>query len=618
MSTAIRILGTALALSAAACGHGAEMAEPPTAAGGETEAREVDWQTWGPAAFDRARAEDRLILVDVGIEGCVACRWMYEDTYQDARVIERLRASFVTIQVDADVRPDVGERYLRWAWPALIFLAPDGTQVHAIQGNSRPRNFIPVLDELVARQRAGTLGGDVPLATTPLPEERELSPICRQGIARLDRRRVPEGGWGGAYLDGRPLLHGLRRSASFAEPSREAHVLASLELQATLIDPVWGGLFLGAYGPERESVIAEKRAMQTAWALQAFAHAHHRTGDARWLEHARAVDRYLRGMLMAEDGTFFSSQHAPITPNGMSGSDYYRLDDAGRRGIGVPPIDHGSFTDQNGQLVEAYARLYEATGDEAWLSVARTTADRILATRRTDRGYLIQSARSQRVEADVRHRRFSEDRGLYLRPQARFGLGILALHGVTGEPSYLDAARAIADALDALEDPEGGGFFSAPAPSSHGLARHKPLQENIAAARFLLRLAVYTHDDAARARAERTLRAVLTDGARRRGPVTEGTMALEELLVGPVELSVVTSDRDDPRARALFAAGLRVYEPRKALHFEAPGRYPEYDRPTVHVCTWDSCSPPIENPEAIAATVAQMSRVGPDSACAVE
>lgn len=603
-----------------AASPGASSPEPGRSTpGGELAADEVgavEWREWGAEAFAEARGQDRLVLVDVGIEGCVACRWMYEDTYQDARVVERLRANFVAIQVDADVRPDIGERYLAWAWPALIFLAPDGSQVFAIRGNKRPRNFIPVLDELIARQRAGTLESDAPLVTTPLADERELAPVCREALARLDARQVEGGGWGGAYLDGRPLLHGLRRSASFGEASREAHLMRSLELQAGLIDPVWGGLFLGAYGRERQNVVPEKRAMQTAWALQAFAHALHRTGDERWLAHARDVDRYLRGMLMAEDGTFFSSQHSPVTPAGMSGSAYYRLDDAARRRVGVPPIDHGSFTDQNGQLIEAYARLYEATRDDTWLNVALRTAQRVLATRRTAEGFFVQSAPTESVGADARHRRFTEQTELFLRPQARFGLGLLALYGVTGEASYLEAARGIAGALVALEDGDEGGFFSAPPQASPGLVPHKPLEQNIAAARFLLRLSIYDHDDDARARAERTLRAVLSESARSRGgPMTEGTMALEELLVGPVEISVVTSDPSDARAQALFAAGLAVYEPRKALHFEAPGRYPDYDRPTVHVCTWEACSPPIEDPAAIAGTVAEMSPVSDDAAC---
>lgn len=615
-------LVSVFALALVGCGRSApppEVAdEASVTPGGEvaSSADSIEWREWGAEAFAEAREQDRLILVDVGIEGCVACRWMYEDTYQDARVIERIRENFVAIQVDADVRPDIGERYLAWAWPALIFLDADGRQVHAVRGNKRPRNFVPILDELLARRSAGTLGAEAPLVVTPLADDRELAPVCVEALARLDARQVEAGGWGGAYLDGRPLLHGLRRSASFGEPSREAHLLASLEQQAGLIDPVWGGLFLGAYGRNRENVVPEKRAMQTAWALQAFAHALHRTGDERWLTHAGNVDRYLRGMLMADDGTFFSSQHSPITPSGMNGSAYYRLDDAGRRAVGVPPIDHGSFTDQNGQLVEAYARLYEATQDDGWLSVARRTADRVLATRRAEAGYLTQAVRSETVDGDARHRSFDEHRGLFLRPQARFGLGALALYGVTGDAAYLDAARGIADALTALEDERHGGFFSAPAAASPGLAPRKPLEENIAAARFLLRLAAYTHDDDARARAERTLRSVLTPEARRRsGPMTEGTMALEELLVGPVEISVVTTDPTDARAQALFAAGLRVYEPRKALHFEAPGRYPTYEQPTVHVCTWEACSPPIQDPAEIAAVVAEMSPVSPDAGC---
>jgi hypothetical protein len=40
----------------------------------------------------------------------------------------------------------------------LIFLAPDGTQVLGVRGNRLPRNFIPILNDLIAKHEAGALG----------------------------------------------------------------------------------------------------------------------------------------------------------------------------------------------------------------------------------------------------------------------------------------------------------------------------------------------------------------------------------------------------------------------------------------------------------------------------
>jgi uncharacterized protein len=112
-----------LPLLVASCGAPASPAVPPPPAQAQ-----IEWQPWGPAVFERARREGRLVLVDVGIEGCTACRWMYEDTYRDPEVVRRVRERFVPVAVDADVQPDLGERWRRWGWPATIVLTPDGEQ----------------------------------------------------------------------------------------------------------------------------------------------------------------------------------------------------------------------------------------------------------------------------------------------------------------------------------------------------------------------------------------------------------------------------------------------------------------------------------------------------------
>ena len=57
----------------------------------------------------------------------------------DETVIDLVNTHFMPIEVDAEARPDIGERYSDWAWPATIFLAPDATQVLAIRGRRLPR-----------------------------------------------------------------------------------------------------------------------------------------------------------------------------------------------------------------------------------------------------------------------------------------------------------------------------------------------------------------------------------------------------------------------------------------------------------------------------------------------
>jgi uncharacterized protein YyaL (SSP411 family) len=177
----------------------------------------------------------------------------------------------------------------------------------------------------------------------------------------------------------------------------------------------------------------------------------------------------------------------------------------------------------------------------------------------------------------------------------------------------LDAARTITRAMQgALEDPRAGGFFASPAAasaSSRPGAPEKPIYENIVAARALHLVSVHAHDASLDGVAERTLRSI---GPRAGGAVL--ALAVQDISLGPVEVSVVGTS-DDPRAAALHRAALRVYEPRKAVHFEGPGRYPARGRASVYVCTRTSCSSPIDEPAAVAAAVARASADAGRVAC---
>src|SRR5438270_299738 len=94
----------------------------------------VHWHPWGDAAFARARAEDKPILLDIGAVWCHWCHVMDGESYEDARVAEVLNADFVCIKVDRDERPDVDTRYQRavqaltgqGGWPLTAFLTTEG------------------------------------------------------------------------------------------------------------------------------------------------------------------------------------------------------------------------------------------------------------------------------------------------------------------------------------------------------------------------------------------------------------------------------------------------------------------------------------------------------------
>jgi hypothetical protein len=600
-----------LALIVAACGGGGGGAARPRLASPRAT---IEWQRWGAAVFDRARSANRLVLVDIGIEGCTACRWMYEDTYRDPAVVRRVREHFVPVAVDANVRPDLGARWQRWGWPATIVLTPDGERVLALRGNRRPRSFVPILDALIARQAAGRLQGEGGVRVVAAEPAGELGALCGASVARMATLAEPgRAGYGGPmhHALGAPVRWELFRGHATGETARTEHALATLTGYARMIDPVWGGIFV-ASGPDFEHPIPEKRTAHQASVLAAFAEAYAITGARRWLDAALAIDRYLREWMRAEDGTFFATQEdeAPSLPPGMSARDYYALPDAARRRHGVPPIDHAVYTDQNARVIEAYVRLHQATGERSHLEVARRAADALRRARQRPEGWVSQSGPSEPLRRDERMRAFAPEERAFLAPQGPFGLALLALHSVTGEPRWLEAARRIAAGLERLEGPDGGFFASEASPTHSLIGRHRPLEGNLSAARFLDRLGWITHDQALRERARRTVRAVVSRArlARMRTRASLVAQVLEEDLYGPVELTIL-GDPSDPAARALFEAAARTYEPRAVVRYEAPGaRYPDPGRPAVFACTDTACSSPLFEPAAVQAAMRGLAR----------
>src|ERR1022692_4277152 len=93
----------------------------------------VDWYPWGPEAFEKARQEDKPILVSIGYSTCHWCHVMEKESYEEAATAAVMNQYLVNIKVDREERPDVDKIYMtavsvltgQGGWPLNIFLTPD-------------------------------------------------------------------------------------------------------------------------------------------------------------------------------------------------------------------------------------------------------------------------------------------------------------------------------------------------------------------------------------------------------------------------------------------------------------------------------------------------------------
>src|SRR5215475_3828976 len=94
----------------------------------------VDWYAWEEEAFERARLEDKPILLSIGYRACHWCHVMEDESFEDEAIAQLMNDNFINIKVDREERPDLDAIYMNavqmmtgsGGWPMTVFLTPDG------------------------------------------------------------------------------------------------------------------------------------------------------------------------------------------------------------------------------------------------------------------------------------------------------------------------------------------------------------------------------------------------------------------------------------------------------------------------------------------------------------
>jgi hypothetical protein len=574
-----RVAAALAAIVLAACSSSPEPAPPPA------------WQPWSAAVFERAQQEQRLVLLELGTTWCHWCHVMEERTWGDAHVRAILAADFVTAKADADRRLDLATRYQDYGWPATIVFDANGRELWKLRGFLAPGPMAAQLRRLVDDPRplpaeAGTEAGTG--AAAPAAAGGALSAdVERELLERFDLLYDREhGGFGSVHkyldADAAELLLEQARTGSAEAAARLRQTLAA---ELRLHDPVWGGVYQYSHGGVWDHPHYEKIASRQLADLRAYSLAFAFIGDEAYLRAAHGVFRYLRDFLRTPDGAFWASQDADAR-RGEHAGDYFALDDAGRRAIGVPAIDRHVFARENGQFVQGLCALYAVSGDPEVLAVATAAARWILAHRRLDDGAF--------AHGD------DDAGGPFLADSLAMGRALLDLAEVTADAEWLDAAERTLQAIARSFAPAAPGRGFATAAGDGLLPVAVDRAETIALARFANLLHRRTGSDAARGVAAAAMAyAAAPAVALQRGLPADLLLADRELRRAPVHV-VVLGRRDDPAAARLFAAALGYAPAYRHVEWLPPGastrdgvQFPPSDSAVAFVCGETTCSPPI-------------------------
>jgi uncharacterized protein YyaL (SSP411 family) len=298
----------------------------------------VDWYPWGPEALERARAEDRPILLSVGYSACHWCHVMEHESFEDAETARLMNDWFVPVKVDREERPDIDSIYMsavqqmtgRGGWPMTVFLTPDGSPFYGgTYYPPEPRYGMPSFQQVLAGvndawvNRRGQVDESAEALTQAVREGTDLRPppgaldpsLLDRAFASLAQRFDPAwGGLAGAPKFPQPLT--LEFALRTWKRTGDADALRFVEV--TLRRMASGGMYdhLGG-GFARYSVDAhwlvphfEKMLYDNALLVQVYLHAWQATGSPEYRAVADDVLRWVVNEMTSPEGGFYSALDA--------------------------------------------------------------------------------------------------------------------------------------------------------------------------------------------------------------------------------------------------------------------------------------------------------------------
>lgn len=305
----------------------------------------VDWYPWGQEALQRAKKEDKPILLSVGYSACHWCHVMEHESFSDPDVAKIMNSNFINIKVDREERPDIDAIYMKaltkmtggGGWPLTVFMTPDlkpffaGTYFPKENKIGQP-SFKKVLNIVIKGWREdrkeidatsnhvlSMLSKDTPVARKEAPKS---SKAIKEGVETL--LYYKDAHWGGlghstkfpfpTVLDLFMRIDQAKLSNIAEEKRQSIHKYITLTLnkmaQGGIHDQIGGGFC--RYSTDSKWLIPhfEKMLYDNAMMPKCYLNGYKITKSRYWANVARdSIDFVLRD-LAAKEGYFYSSLDA--------------------------------------------------------------------------------------------------------------------------------------------------------------------------------------------------------------------------------------------------------------------------------------------------------------------
>ena len=341
----------------------------------------VDWFPWGDEAFEKAKADDRPILLSVGYSSCHWCHVMAHESFEDGPTATIMNKLFVNVKVDREERPDVDAIYMdavqalsgRGGWPMTVFLAPDGRPFFAgTYFPNSPRHGMPSFTQILESvhdlwlHRRDDLLAQADQLTEAIGREAQMQPSDAAPSHDALAHAVPalrkqyDAAWGGfgraPKFPQAMTLDAVLRSYVRNHDDDTLHMITnSLDAMASggIYDHLGGGF--SRYSVDAHWIVPhfEKMLYDNALLARVYLHAWQVTGKARFRQVLDEIITYVLRDLRHPDGGFYSAEDADS--EGEEGKFYvFSLDEVGR-----VLRDGGLTDDEVAEVVEWYGVTQE-------------------------------------------------------------------------------------------------------------------------------------------------------------------------------------------------------------------------------------------------------------------
>ncbi|MBI3027737.1 thioredoxin domain-containing protein [Candidatus Woesearchaeota archaeon] len=545
----------------------------------------INWIEWGKESFEKAKKENKPILLDLTAVWCHWCHVMDATSYSDDEIAKKINGDFIPIKVYIDKRPDIRERYNMGGFPSTVFLDSDG---HIIAGDTYvPAERFKLMLEFVKKSykstkndiyKGGVEFGNASERGKDINKTKVSVQIIKDVLLSIEGNFDRfYGGFGMHPKFPAPEVLDLL-FAQYKKIKNRIYLDMALKtldcMYEGIYDKINFGFFRYSVTQDWKMPHYEKMIDTNAGLLRNYAVAFYITKDDRYRKIASEIIGYISRFLSNQKtGGFYGSQDAD--------EEYYHLNHDERKKAKRPYVDKTIYVDWNAMMVSSYIKSGAVLDDSKATGFAIKTVDFILKN-----CYDKKHGLSHYFGGKPNVNGLLSDNIYFLNC-------LIDAYLVTQNQGYFKKIKEIAGLiLKNFYDNKNGGFYDKVLKDVDFGAlkrRDKRFLENSFCAIVFLRVYFLTKDGRYRESAEKTIAYFFDSYLRHAYFAASYAIAAEMLLDGGIKVDVVNKNEMIKICMASNSPGIIVNFIDKA----GKKQYPGYETEGAYICKGTVCKGPI-------------------------